>query len=466
MTGIVALESQNVKRLKAVTIKPDGSLVIIGGRNAQGKTSVLDSIMYALAGKRALPKQPLRKGEQYGKVSVTLDSGLKVTRSFTEDGGGTLTVEGTEGEVYRSPQKMLDKLTGALSFDPLEFDQMRPGERVDLLAKLCGLDLPKLEAQRDKIFQDRATANRAAKDLKGALSQMGEPVAGTPDEEVSVSELAARLAEVDTFVLAAAAAGGELENIDIRLKENLAAFEALHKQKLELQEGHDRRIAEIGDQLHRKELDRDELKARIPEQQEVYGTMGTMRETQASVHEELAGAEEVNTAVRLRKKRIETQDGMNRMRELSEELTTRILTFDKAKEQAIKDAELPIDGLGIGDSDVLYQDIPWEQASLAERIRVSVSMGFALNSKLKVLLVRDGSGLDEDNLALCAKLAEENDGQLWIERVGDNDEAAIIIEDGMVRGAGRVISAPDQDAEEAPGGSSASTSDEQPDMLE
>ena len=50
------LEIENVKRIKAVKIEPtkDG-LTIIGGKNNQGKTSVLDSIAWALGGERFVP---------------------------------------------------------------------------------------------------------------------------------------------------------------------------------------------------------------------------------------------------------------------------------------------------------------------------------------------------------------------------------------------------------------------------
>ena len=47
------LEIENVKRVKAVKIEPTANgLTVIGGRNSQGKTSVLDSIAWALGGDR------------------------------------------------------------------------------------------------------------------------------------------------------------------------------------------------------------------------------------------------------------------------------------------------------------------------------------------------------------------------------------------------------------------------------
>jgi len=39
---IISLEAQNVLKLKTVMITPDGSAIIIGGKNAQGKSSVLN----------------------------------------------------------------------------------------------------------------------------------------------------------------------------------------------------------------------------------------------------------------------------------------------------------------------------------------------------------------------------------------------------------------------------------------
>ena len=53
------LEIENVKRVKAVKIEPTANgLTVIGGRNSQGKTSVLDSIAWALGGDRYKPSQP------------------------------------------------------------------------------------------------------------------------------------------------------------------------------------------------------------------------------------------------------------------------------------------------------------------------------------------------------------------------------------------------------------------------
>lgn len=57
------LEIENVKRIKAVKIEPTkNGLTIVGGNNNQGKTSVLDSIAWALGGDRYKPSNATRDG--------------------------------------------------------------------------------------------------------------------------------------------------------------------------------------------------------------------------------------------------------------------------------------------------------------------------------------------------------------------------------------------------------------------
>ena len=56
-----------------------------------------------------------------------------------------------------------------------------------------------------------------------------------------------------------------------------------------------------------------------------------------------------------------------------------------------------------------------------------------MNPELKVLLIREGASLDEDNLAMVSRMAEDAGGQLWIERVGTGEEMTIIMEDGEIK---------------------------------
>ena len=56
MIKINELQLENVKRIKAVKLEPaQNGLTVIGGKNGQGKTSVIDSIAWALGGDKYRP---------------------------------------------------------------------------------------------------------------------------------------------------------------------------------------------------------------------------------------------------------------------------------------------------------------------------------------------------------------------------------------------------------------------------
>ena len=161
---IVRLQAENVKRLRAVEIAPDGNVVVIAGRNAQGKSSVLDAIWMALAGGSGAKEtsRPISDGEE--RASVVLDMGdIVVTRRWTSS-GTTLEVTSPDGARYPSPQSLLDGLLGRLSFDPLAFAQQDP--KGQLATLLSVVDLPfdpaELDTERDVAFAQLLEGYREA----------------------------------------------------------------------------------------------------------------------------------------------------------------------------------------------------------------------------------------------------------------------------------------------------------------
>ena len=71
---INSLEIENVKRIKAVKLEPTANgLTVIGGRNNQGKTSVLDSIAWALGGENFRPSDATREGSIIDSDRVVVD---------------------------------------------------------------------------------------------------------------------------------------------------------------------------------------------------------------------------------------------------------------------------------------------------------------------------------------------------------------------------------------------------------
>lgn len=196
---IIALEAENLKRLTAVRIEPNGNLVQITGKNGQGKTSVLDAIWWALAGTSNVQTTPIRKGEERATISLDLGK-LKVLRKFIaqDDGSYTtsITVENGEGARFQSPQKMLDALVGQLSFDPLEFSRMKPADQVQALRSLVrDFDFDAAAVEHKADFDERTIQNRKAKDCQAAADVLGQ---GLPDEIPARIDVEAEIAALET----------------------------------------------------------------------------------------------------------------------------------------------------------------------------------------------------------------------------------------------------------------------------
>lgn len=427
---IVELRAENIKRLQAVEIHPNGELVVIGGRNAQGKSSTLDAIEMALGGASTIPPDPIRHGARKGRVVVDLGE-LVVERTFTPK-GTTLTVTAKDGTPQKSPQALLDSLCSSIAFDPVAFARLEPKKQDEVLKKVLGLDFSELDADRAKLFDARTQTKRDLKAAEARLDAMPAPEAGLPKAEQSAADI---LAEVEqrqaqraenekalAFVV-------ELEREHRGLGSGLSAL--------------DRRIAELEEKLAETRKDReavaerrDSLTASIERKREEVAALvdPDLDEPKAR----LATLEATNRKVRQAQERAKLEAEAKKLAARADELTGAIEAIDEKKAAALASAKFPVEGLGFDELGPTLHGAPLEQASQAEKLRLSVAIGAALNPRLRVMLLRDGSVLDDDGMRLLAELAQAHGLQLWCERVGDRDASAIIIEDGMVRGAGDV----------------------------
>jgi hypothetical protein len=147
----------------------------------------------------------------------------------------------------------------------------------------------------------------------------------------------------------------------------------------------------------------------------------------------MAEAEGINRRVRANQSRKELAARLEAAKALSKQFTEGIDGLDEQKRALLAAAAFPVPGLSIDEETVTVDGIPFEQLSGALQLRVSVAMGLALNPTVKVLLIRDGSLLDEENLGMVAEMAAEAGAQVWLERVGAGQEVAIVLEDGTVK---------------------------------
>jgi hypothetical protein len=413
---IIKLEAEAFKRLKAVEIVPKGNIVQISGRNAQGKTSCLDALYAALGGASQIPGEPIRKGQS--KARIKLDMGeIVVTRSFTKS-GTTLTVEDAEGCPKKSPQKILDDLFGVVAMDPLAFSRMKPRDQFDALKNLAkiDLDLDKLDALNKKDYDARTAANREAKELR---AQAGAIL--VPEDPGPVSDAADLMGAID------------------QAKEEKATIESANHNRETLE----RVIQEKKDLFARKRQELVDIKADLEAHiSTLEGLSGP--ESTAPLDEEIIGLQtkiaNITTLTQAKTQRdlavqrkADAEAQAASKEKQSEDLTAAMEARSKTKQDAIAAAQMPIPDLGFGDGVVLYKGVPFDQASSAEQLKVSTSIAMAMNPKLRVIRITDGSLLDEDSMEMLRQMAEEHDFQIFLEIVDSSGKVGIFIEDGEVK---------------------------------
>ena len=401
---IISLEAENVKCLKAISIKPDGAVIVIGGDNEQGKSTILDCIEYACCGSKKIPLKPIRDGQDKARIVLELDD-IIVTRTFTKS-GTNLVIKNRDGATFPSPQALLDKLIGNLSFDPLAFSKMDSKKQIETLKKITGLDFDSLNIDYKKSFDERTEVNRKGKELKAQFDAIVLHK-DLPSETVSLSDLSVELTN------------GLSNNQKIKdIKKNI---ENNNTKILNI----DREIAEL--MKEKEELQTLSLKESTAAKK--------LKEVDISViQNNINTIEDTNKKITENQKKNTLEKELDKLREKSQSLSEKLLTINETKKDLLSNAKFPVEGLSfeeVGDETILtFEGLPFDQCSTARKTRISVLMGIALNPGLKVLFIRDGSLLDKDNLSAIAGIAEEHDAQIWIERVSQGKECTVIIEDG------------------------------------
>jgi len=405
---VIALKAKNVKRLSAVEIHPpDGEpVVVVGGKNAQGKTSVLDSIMYALAGTKNIPDDVVKHGQKKAQIEVDLGE-LKVTRVLGK--GAKLEVKAKDGRKLSSPQRLLDELAGSLTFDPLHFQRLSETtagrrQQATIVRDLVGLDFTDHDNKRQALYDSRTDTNRELKRAETQLETMPFfPQA--PAEPIKVTEVAAELqkaAQHNDEVLRLNKALGNLETTIETIKKNI------EQQQAELE----RLIAEkmtLGSKIKSfKQVDTEKLNKQLEE------------------------AQVTNDRIAKNKQRREVNKQVSELQKQSESLTEAIEELDQEKQQKLSETELPIEGLTFSEDGVLFNNVPFHNCSSAEQLKLSVAMGIKMNPKLRIMLIRDGSLLDDESLETLRQMAAKSGHQVWLERVGIGEECMVVIDEGTL----------------------------------
>jgi len=422
---LLRLEAIDFKRISAIALDVDGQTAIkLTGDNGQGKTSVLDAIMWVLTNKNV--EQPIRLGTEETTGALTIrDSENNRTYTVKRRAKGEnsyLEIKADDDAKMPSPQKFLDALIGNLAFDPEAFSRLNEKGQAEALRIAVGLDTSDLDASYVTTFAQRTEANRL-RDQTETVYKACPIVAEVATELKDVAKL---IAERDSL-LADCNANQKQETSVKAIGESISLMEL--------------EVIKLQERLRIAEQDLAEAKTNQASEQAnldcmISKTAGHRERIQA-INTEVEGAAEFNKSIEDRKRlfteRKAKEDAYRVALTRANELDEKLKKIKAEKEARIKECKFPIDGLSIEGDTVMISGVPFRDLNTAERIKLSTMIAMAQNPSLRVIFVREGALMNKQNLKVLTDIAEENDMQVWIEKFSEEpEEDSIHLQEGHV----------------------------------
>lgn len=399
------LEIENVKRVKAVKIEPTANgLTIIGGKNNQGKTSVLDAIAWALGGDRYRPSQAQREGSVIPpNLHIVMNNGLIVERR-----GKNSDLKVTDPNGEKAGQQLLNEFVEQLALDLPKFMEASSREKAQTLLQIIGVGpkLTELERQEKELYNERTYIGRTA-DQKEKYAKEQPYYPDVPSVPVSASEL-------------------------IRQQQEILAQNGENQRKRERRHQLEQEYQSVTEQIQALLTKQGQLEADLKIAKET--SEGLTDRSTADLEENISNIEEINRKVRANLDKDKAEEDAKGYREQYNRLTSQIEEIRSQKTDLLKEADLPLPGLGVEDGELVYHGQKWDNMSGSEQLKVSTAIVRRLNPECGFVLLDKLEQMDLDTLHEFGQWLEQEGLQAIATRVSTGGECSLIIEDGYVAG--------------------------------
>lgn len=440
---IDSLELENVKRVRAVELRPgrDG-LTVIGGRNGQGKSSVLDAIMWALGGEKYRPDEPTRQGAATpARVRVEMSNGLVAERR-----GKTGALHVTDESGRKAGQQLLNEFVSQLALDLPRFIHGSDADKATALLHTLGIDdqLAALDGQIRGTYEDRQLAGRDAKAKRAHADRLPRHP-DAPDAPVSVADLVREQQGI-------LARNGERQRKRDRAAQLRRAVDDDHREQdaaRQAVEDATRRAAEARARLEEANTRAARDAADLADAEKTAEQL--VDESTAEIEASIASIEKTNAMVAENQRAADADAEAARAEAEYDSLTDRLEGLRDQRRSLLDGAPLPLEGLSIDEAGRLtYLGHTWGDMSGAEQLRAATAIVRATKPECGFVLVDELEQMDPQTLADFGAWAEAQGLQVIGTRVASDDTCTVVIEDGRVAGAETEAGKPEEGTGDAP----------------
>lgn len=398
---ITRFEAENIKRVKAVAIEPSkNGLTVIGGKNGQGKTSVLDAIAWVLGGNKYRPSEPRRDGSAVPPaLHLELSNGLVVERN-----GKNSDLKVIDPSGNKAGQSLIDELISQLALDLPKFMRMNNKEKANILLQIIGVgdQLYGLEHKEEQLYNRRHEIGQIADQKKKFAAEMVE-FPDVPLEPVSATEL-------------------------IRQQQGILATNGANQRKREAKERYEKELVTAQAAFKEAEKRLQEAKQNVETARQSAESL--QDESTAKLEENIADIDALNQKVRANMDKERAENEAEDYGKQYADLTAEIEQVRRDKTALLESANLPLSGLSVIDGELTYKGYRWDNMSSSDQLKVSTAIVRKLNPSCGFVLLDKLEQMDLDTLKGFGEWLEQEELQAIATRVSVGDECAIIIEDG------------------------------------
>lgn len=421
---ISRLEIENTKKVKAVMLEPtQNGLTVIGGRNNQGKTSVLDALAWALGGDRKKPSQVQREGSVNNPyLKVELSNGLVVERK-----GKNSSLKVTDPSGESGGQSLLNQFVEELAIDLPKFMESSNKDKADTLLRIIGVgeQLYELEKKEQEKYSYRRSIGQIADQKKKHAAELPS-YDDLPDELISTQDLINSQQEI-------LARNGENQ----KKRQMAGSFKTKFDHEAYQIEQKKTEIERLQQELAQMELQHSQTAKDLATSQK--SALELQDESTAEIEESLRSIDETNEKIRTNNNKDLAEQEAHELYKQYEALSDEIDELRKNKQDLLKGANLPLPGLSVEDGELTYQGQKWDNMSGSEQLKVSTAIVRKLKPDCGFVLIDKLEQMDVQTLREFGQWLEQENLQAIAARVTTGDEATIIIEEGEVVEAEPVI---------------------------
>ena len=141
----------------------------------------------------------------------------------------------------------------------------------------------------------------------------------------------------------------------------------------------------------------------------------------------------INAKVRANLEKERAEDEARQYAAQHDGMTAKINDIRRDKAKLLDSAPLPLPGLSVENSVLLYNGQPWDNMSGSDQLRVATAIVRCLNPACGFVLLDKLEQMDTGTLAEFAAWLEQEGLQAIATRVSTGDECTILIEDGYAK---------------------------------